>query len=878
MDVITTHINADFDAVASMLAAKKLYPEAKLAFPGSQEKGLRDFFLQSTFYVLQTERVKKIDFDAVERLILVDIRQKDRIGRFKEVLDRPGVEVHVYDHHPSSDNDISGAVEVIRNVGATTTILCQILQERNIEISPDEATVMMMGIYEDTGSLTFTSTTVDDYLAAAFLLNKGANLNVVADMVARELTAEQVSLLYELLHTATVHPINGIDVVVARASSETYVNDIAVLVHKLRDIENINVLFVLAEMEDRIYLIGRSRLAEVDAGKIALEFGGGGHPTAASATLKDMSLDEAEARLRQALQKHISQTRTARQIMSFPVVSVGANESIRAVGDKLSRFHLNTLPVVENGRLVGLVNRPIIDRAISHHLEALPVKEYMITDFATATPSTSLEKVQKIIVEDRQSLLPVLEEGRPIGVITRTDILRLFRQDQQNSTQKIYDFDYDLSKIRRKSLLTQLREQLPPSILELMRNAGFLAETMGVQIFAVGGFVRDILLRRQNLDLDLVVEGNGIQLVKRFVLEHNFSAKYHRKFGTAQIITPDGFKIDVASARREYYESPAALPVVELSSIRQDLYRRDFTVNTLAIRLNPDHFGELIDFFGGRRDLKNRVIKVIHNLSFVEDPTRIFRALRFEQRFGFTISKETEKLIRNAVRMEIPLKLSSPRLFGELLLILQEEDPSRIIKRIADFDLLKFFFPQITYDQSIEKLLNAIGEVTTWFELLFLNEPWERWKVYFLGLVDALKYEEALELTRRFTFMKKGIRRLLLEVHESKRALQQLQEAERLDNSVIYRILHPLSLEALLYCMAKTSQKHLQKSISLYITHLRATRVALKGEDLIQLGLPPGKVYKRVLDTVLMARLDGKVASKEDELDFVKANFMNGEE
>jgi tRNA nucleotidyltransferase (CCA-adding enzyme) len=278
MEVITTHVNADFDSVASMLAAKKLYPHAVLAFPGSQEKGLRDFFLQSTIYVLQTERIKKIDFTKVTRLILVDIRQKDRIGKFKEILQKPGLDIHIYDHHPASENDISGSVEVIKEVGATTTILCQILKEQNIEITSDEATVLMMGIYEDTGSLTFSSTTEEDFLAAAFLLKKGANLNIVSDMVTKELTAEQISLLYELVHTATVHTINGIDVVIAKASSDKYISDFAILVHKLRDMENINVVFALAEMHDRIYLVARSRLNEVDVSKIAGEFGGGGAP------------------------------------------------------------------------------------------------------------------------------------------------------------------------------------------------------------------------------------------------------------------------------------------------------------------------------------------------------------------------------------------------------------------------------------------------------------------------------------------------------------------------------------------------------------------------------------------------------------------------
>jgi len=666
MDVITTHVNADFDAVASMLAAKKLYPNAKLAFPGSQEKGLRDFFLQSTIYVLQTERIKKIDFDKVTRLILVDIRQKDRIGKFKEIIDKPGLEVHIYDHHPPSENDISGSVEIIQEVGAATTIFCRILKEKNIDITPDEATIMMMGIYEDTGSLTFSSTTEEDFYASAFLLKKGADLNVVADMVTKELSAEQISLLYELIHTASVHNIGGIDVVIAKASSDKYASDFAVLVHKLRDMESINVLFALGEMEDRIYLVARSRLKEVDVSKIAVEFGGGGHATAASATIRDYNLTQAEEKLKQILQKHVNPIKTAKNIMSFPVITIGANETIKAAGELLSRFHLKTLPVMDGEKLVGLISRPIVDKATSHVLEDLPLKEYMITEFSRAKPETTWSMIQRIIVENNQRFLPILKSGKLVGAITRSDILRVLSIGEEELYKNTYTFDYDHFKTKKKGILSLMREQLPNNLLELMEKAGKVAEELGCQAFVVGGFVRDLLLRHKNLDLDLVIEGEGIRFAKKFSTQEKVSAKYHRKFGTAQIVGSGGFKIDIASARREYYESPAALPVVELSTIRQDLYRRDFTINTLAIHLNPRHFGELIDFFGGQRDIKNRIIKIIHNLSFVEDPTRIFRALRFEHRFGFSISKETGNLIRNAVKMGIPQRLSGTRIFTEL--------------------------------------------------------------------------------------------------------------------------------------------------------------------------------------------------------------------
>jgi len=860
-----------------MLAAKKLYPKAKLAFPGSQEKGLRDFFLQSTIYVLQTERIKNIDFEKITRLILVDIRQKDRIGRFKEILGKKGLDIHIYDHHPASDNDLVGSVNVIKEVGATTTIFCKIFQERKITITPDEATIMMMGIYEDTGSLTFSSTTEHDFYASAYLLNQGGNLNIVSDIVTKELTAEQVSLLYELIHTASAYNINGTDVVIAKASHEKYVSDFAVLVHKLRDMENIDVLFVLAEMAGRVYLVARSRIKKVNVNKIALEFGGGGHATAASAAIKGSTLPQAEEKLKKILHAKIAPPQTAKNIMSSPVITARADETITEVGEKMSKLQLKTLPVMESSRLVGLINREIIDRAISHKLGNLLIKEYMIADFPVVTPYTSWTKIQKIILQENHKFIPVLKSEKLVGVISRTDILRFFKLDEEKKRGRVYDFDYNLSKVRKKSFQTQMAEQLPKAMLDLMKNLGNMASVMGYLAFAIGGFVRDLLLRYRNYDLDVVIEGDAIKFVRKFVSTYHCNAKYHRKFGTAQIITPEGIKIDVASARREYYEYPAALPVVELSTLRQDLYRRDFTINTLAIRLNPDHFGEMLDFFGGKKDIKNRTVKVIHNLSFVEDPTRIFRALRFEQRFGFSINKETAKMIKNAVKMDIPLRLSEHRIFGELQLILQEENAPAIIKRMSDFDLLKFIHPKLTLDDNMVLLMESINEVLTWFELLFLNETWERWRVYFLGMFDGLSDAQLLDIAERLAFMKKDTKRVLSEYAQAKSVLAKLQTLQTLKNSIVYTMLQPLKIEALLYIMAKSTEKRIRKAVSHYITHLKLTEPILTGGDLKNIGLPPGKIYKQVLDDLLKARLDKKITSREDEITFVETHFLSGE-
>jgi tRNA nucleotidyltransferase (CCA-adding enzyme) len=223
---------------------------------------------------------------------------------------------------------------------------------------------------------------------------------------------------------------------------------------------------------------------------------------------------------------------------------------------------------------------------------------------------------------------------------------------------------------------------------------------MGCGAYAVGGFVRDLFLYRADEDLDIVIEGDGIAFAREYGRISGARIHSHEKFGTAVIIYPDGFTIDVASARMEYYKFPAALPVVELSSIKLDLYRRDFTINTLAVQLNPEQFGILIDFFNAQKDIKEKAIRVLHNLSFVEDPTRVFRAIRFEQRFGFAIGRLTAGLIHNAVRMDFFRELSGRRVFNELQLILQEEKPAAAVARLNDFGLLRVVHPGLVWDKA----------------------------------------------------------------------------------------------------------------------------------------------------------------------------------
>jgi len=866
-EVITTHINADFDALSSMLAASKLYPDATLVFPGSQEKNLRNFFLNSVSYLFNFAKVKQVDLDHIKRLILVDTRQKGRIGKFARLAEKNGVEIHIYDHHPDSSDDIRGDVEVVRKTGSATAILTRLLREKKIPLSPEEATIMCTGIHEDTGSFTFSSTTSEDYEAAAWLAKQGADHNIISDMLTRELTTEHLWLLNDLTRSATTRVINGVEVVITKVITDEYIADFAVLVHKFIEMESLNVVFALAQMADRIYLVARSRIAEVNTAEIAQAFGGGGHPQAASATIKDQTLIQVEKSLNAFLDFLIRPSKRAQDMMSSPVIDISSDGTLNRAAHLMTRYNINVLLVVDDNILQGYITRQIVEKAIFLGLGNLRVNEYMHIEFSTVHPDAPLKEVQEIIIRGKLRILPVVENGRASGVITRTDLLHILV-----GSPVIQEFLHDPKKgdhiVRKKSMAGIMKERLPSDLVKLLKEFGYIADTLGYNAYLVGGLVRDIFLKHKNLDVDIVIEGDGIEFAQEFARNHKARVRSHRKFGTAVLIFPDGFKVDVATARIEYYESPGAPPIVETSSLKLDLYRRDFTINTLAIKLNKKHYGTLIDYFGAQKDIKEKVLRVLHNLSFVEDPTRMLRAVRFEQRFGFKIGKLTLALLKNAAKMNWVETLASHRIFLELKLILKEQDPSRAIKRMNKLKLLKFISPDIKLTENLQGLLEEIKKVIAWHNLLYLEEPLERWKIYWYGITTPLDSKAFEKLTKAIGINHK----MALQRKTGVRLLNSLFKFDG-TNYQLYTLLLPYDTETLLYLMARAKTEKMRRLISLFFTKLKGEKVLIAGKELLRIGLKSGPVFREVFDSLLEARLNNLTKTKDDEIRFVKDRF-----
>jgi tRNA nucleotidyltransferase (CCA-adding enzyme) len=868
MEIITSHTNADFDALASMVAAKKLYPGAKLVFAGSQEKSMRDFFVESTAYTIETERLRNIDVEKITRLIVVDNRNPRRLGKLEGALGRPGVTVHIYDHHPPTEGDIRGEVEVIEEVGATTTLMIELLRKQDIGISPFEATIFALGIYEETGSLTYHSTTERDALAAAYLIGQGANLNVVADFISRDLTPEQAGVLADLMTAAKRYDINGVEIVIAAVATPHFIPDLAALAHQMQTNGGLDALFLVVQSGEKTHVIGRTRIPQVNAGKVLEPLGGGGHLTAASAVARDLTYLEARERLIEILKHHIKPGKIAADIMTSPVKTIASGTPIVEANEDMTRFSVNVLPVLEGRRFLGIITREVVQKALFHGLGKRSVDEFMSTGVSIVGPDMPMGSVEQIMIGERQRFMPVIDrDGVLTGAITRTDLLRSLHEERFSRNGRLSS-ETEPHQIR--NIRNMIEERVPPRVRAALKSVGDMADESGFPVYLVGGIIRDLFLRKANYDVDIVVEGDGITFAGMLIKKMGGRMKTHQKFGTAIVVLPDGLKIDIATARLEYYDSPAALPTVELSSIKKDLYRRDFTINTLAVRLNGSHFGELIDFFGGQRDIKERTLRILHNLSFVEDPTRVFRAIRFEQRFDFVISKHTQNLIKSAVSLKLFDRLTGERIYDELVLMFSELDPLKVLKRMRELDLLKFLHPGLRFSAELERLFISIGETLTWYRLLYLNREAERWFVYFMGLFDRLKDDAVQETLERLAVPPRVGKRIMVSRQHCRDVLFEFYRNDHIAASRVYDLLRPLDIEQVLIMMAKARKEPAKRYISLYLTRLREIKVTLTGDSLKELGLPPGPRYKKILTALLDAKLDGKISTDEDEIEFVK--------
>ena len=859
--IITTHLSADFDAFAAAVCAVRLFPGSEILFPGSQEIAVRRFLSEAEITYPEV-KLRKARTEELEHAVVVDTRSPARLGEVYDLIKRSGCPITLIDHHMEEKDDCLDADEVFeRPVGATCTIIASLFRERGIEPTSDEATLLLMGIYEDTGGLSYRETTPDDLRISAWLLEKGASLSWVRRWVLKVLQPEQLDLLNRMVEATEEIDIAGVQVAMAMLEVDQYHEEAAFVVHRWIEIFEIAVGAVMLVRPPNINLILRSRLPGLHVGRVAQQFGGGGHPTAASARVTGLMPVELRELLLETLAVEMPPPATAIDIAVRTIFSADDTATVDETKERINQLRVNALPVrdADSGRLIGLVTRQVLDRALSHGMGERPVRSVMQPELPTVPALTALDDLRDLFLERSYRFVIVEEAGEPAGIVTRMELFRRLFEHQHQAGAAL---DNRMAGVRpiTQQIARVLRDFAPAWMQRLLSAAHDVANRQKVSVYIVGGMVRDLLLERANEDVDLVVEGDGIAFAAELADKLDGRHHPHKPFLTAVVSLPDGLRVDVASARTEFYRTPAALPEVATSLIRQDLYRRDFTINSLAIALSGDRNGELVDFFGGRKDLQRREIRVLHSLSFIDDPTRALRAVRYARRLDFSIATDTRNLITTALSEGVFERLSGQRLRRELETLLAEPYPTQALALVAELGLLPAICPEFVWSEEILNHLMEVEGQLAWYQLERLGPIPEAWVLYLGGLALQTGPEAIGGLVERLQLSGTLRRRFLTlpdEVADIKKAAD-----PNSPRSQRVRLVEPVSTEALLLGMAGLPMEGRRLVADAAVAAARLL-VPVTGQELIDAGVPPGPQVGRTLQLTRDAMVDEVVAPDE---------------
>jgi tRNA nucleotidyltransferase (CCA-adding enzyme) len=854
MHIILTHEQADFDALASLLGAHLLFETAIPVLPRRMNRNVRAFL---ALYGAELPFVDPRDLpsEPVEKVTLVDTQSIVSVrGMSAET------QIEVIDHHPLRDGLPPAWSVTTHEIGATTTLLVEELQEHNGHLNLIHATLLLLGIYEDTGSLTYTRTTGRDLRAAALLLEQGASLSIAADFLNHPLSQAQQALYDHLRSSARTLNIHGHTVILATGHAQNMDEELSSIVHKLRDLHDPDAIFVLVTTRGGVQFIARSTSDHIDVAAIATRFGGGGHARASACLIRGRDLESIQAELLEALPEYVRPAVTVAQIMSRGPQVLNPDTPVEEAHRRMRLYGYEGYPVVDQGKVVGLLTRRAVDRTISHRLN-YPVSRVMEAGSYTVTPNDSIEHVQRLVTETGWGQIPVVDPQSEaiVGIVTRTDLLKNLAPEPQTPG--------------RLNLVMRLESALPPDRLALLQAIAEAAYEQRAALYIVGGFVRDLLLERPSLDFDLVVEGDAIALARSLVNRFGGRVTGHSRFSTAKwhldgrldgkpcSINVEGLSsVDLVSARTEFYTHPTALPTVERGSIKLDLHRRDFTMNTLALRLDGRHYGELHDYWGGLADLRAGLVRVLHSLSFVDDPTRILRAVRFEQRFAFRIEERTMQLLLEA--RSLIDRLSGDRIRHELNHILSSSFAPQIISRLHSLDLLEAIHPDLTWDDWLYARLERLAGIEPEPEWGFSGDPalLRRDLGYTLWLIQ-LEPEQADGVARRLKLPVQLARVTqaacaLWRDRRSLAAASPSQATRRLEESP------PLARYALYQA---TSDAQLRDILRNFVTRWQKIQPLTDGHALRKRGLSPGPRYRRILSALRDAWLDGQILTPDQE-------------
>src|SRR5690625_1295124 len=640
--------------------------------------------------------------------------------------------------------------------------------------------------------------------------------------------------------------VEGLHIVVSTYDYGTFQKGLATVTQKLLEVTEADAIITVVGMKKRVFIVGRARSERINLLPLLKKWHGGGHEQAGSASVKNGNHEVVFRDVVQQLSLIFKPALTAKDMMTTSVKTISPDATIEEAGHLMYRYGHSGFPVVKDEELVGIITRRDLEKANHHGLGHAPVKAYMSTEVVTIEPETTEEEIQQITIERDIGRLPVISKGKLVGIISRTNIIEAMHRRVQNDTV------LSSNQVHVQNVSEMMKTRLPNDVYSLLLTISESAKKAEVQVYLIGGIVRDLFLQKENHDIDIVVEGDGIYFAKKIQNVHGGEVTLHENFGTATWIHPNGVEVDITSSRLEYYDRPAALPHVEKSTLKEDLYRRDFAMNAMAVDLNTETFGQIIDPFKGQLDIYKKRLTVLHNLSFVEDPTRILRGIRFEQRFQFVMDEQTEQLARHS--MNQMKDVSANRIVEEMKLLFYEADPKQVIQRL--FELT--FWQQFEVKKKVAASSYNHAQV---LQALYQNDDIDEPPSWFSYFLIPFYHGNKLESAESFALTKKETK-LLREVYRLKDVVAQMNlPIEKAGE--YHRYFCDFSSHAILFVTA-IKDTSIKESVGVYVQQRQQLQSLLTGKNLMKYGLKPGAYFKEILFELDIAMLNKEVTTKED--------------
>ncbi len=860
--VILGHAGADFDCIASMAGLSRLYAGAVAILPTSLEPNVEGFLrlYEGRFRFVRVP-LSALPKEEIDTVVLADTIVPSRLGDYRALLDQKGVRIVAYDHHEPSSASLQYIDEGhIQKCGATASLVIAALRQQFVPVNPDEATLLALGIYEDTGSLLFPETTAFDVEQAAYLLKAGANLSMVARFVTTYLVPRQQAVLERALTGISVQTVAGAQIAFAIVEAPRNVGNLSVIVHRLSQIVRADAIFLLYQTPEALYVLGRSdRLLNV--AELLAPLGGAGRIHAAASILRDgTSAGTARDRIIERIAaRHTQRRQVVHEIMTPEPVIISDDTAASEALQTMVHLGFSVLPVQHDGNITGIVSKKALEKTSLAHLQQKPVRYFLNTRLPVVSPLATAEELVQAFGTYGIGLLLVMEEGHLIGVVSRSDVLRYLNRTSRAQTVIEGAGIQEISK-------AELDRLGGAGTSEVLEQIGRIGEAAGNPSYLVGGSVRDVLLGRAPKDFDIVTEKDVSGVAA--AVAHAFGTEVisYGRFMTHKVRI-NGHEYDFAGARLEYYDFPGSLPTVAPAPLMKDLLRRDFTINAIAMSLSSSDFGRIFDATGGLSDLKAHIVRITYPDSFIEDPARILRAVATQARLDFRLEEGTRAKAREALELGLLNVRRNKRAQDEFKEMLAGGNAVACIEGLSALECSLLGLPLARPRQPKLKLLEELDRSHQEQHPAVDAPAWVAPLLVWLGNLPSAELREILKDFGASDRLAAACRSW----QHRERTIRRLLRPEERRISLVAERLQSLPAPILCILEARLSVVHRsEESKYLHDVLIRLQEPALlSGEDVVALGVREGPQVGRRLDDVRRLQLDGVLHSREEAIAYL---------